>query len=101
MLCNTEQEQLQFSRRKNTTSLLRNICKNSSNFPGRLFHIFTRTPTIFQEKISPRTAILNNHLSDAFEFFNLSWKTSKIVPIVPDRVMTAEKLDEMWTGTPV
>jgi len=45
----TEQEQLQSSRRKKTSSLLRNIYKKSSNFPGGPLSNFQRTPTIFQE----------------------------------------------------
>jgi len=75
-----------FPGEKNHEKMLCKICKSSSNFLGEktppvccaifvrtarifqesLFQIFTRTPTIFQQNIPPRTAILNNRLVGCF-----------------------------------
>jgi len=60
------QEQLQFSRRKNILSLLRNICKNSYRFSKRVFSNFHKNTYDFPEEHTP--AILNNRLIGCFRY---------------------------------
>jgi len=60
------QEEVGISRERTSKVVLRNICKNKSDFPGGFFQVFTRTPTIFQENIPLRTATLRNRLVGCF-----------------------------------